>query len=248
MVPSRATTVRFPDDLWQVLEREAARDATSVAQLVRDATLMRLAFVMARERDEQALATIEAVAAGAVSQRRQRRAEAAGRDEMVTLPAPSEQRMAVLRKAGLLDSVPEPGFDRLARIAAQVLNAPVALVSLVSADEHTFKSCVGLPQDWADRGGLPITHSFCSHTVAAERPLIVGDAREHPLLSASPAIADLDAIAYAGVPLITDEGLVIGTLCVIDKQPRVWTRDQVGLLSDLAATVVDAIQSRIAGS
>jgi GAF domain-containing protein len=122
-----------------------------------------------------------------------------------------------------------------------VLNAPVALVSLVDADRQFFKSCLGLPEPWASEREAPLTHSFCQHAVASREPLLVDDAREHELLSDNLAIRDMSVIAYAGIPLIDPDGHALGTLCVIDSRPRHWTTHQVRLLSDLAASVVTEI-------
>jgi GAF domain-containing protein len=103
------------------------------------------------------------------------------------------------------------------------------------------KSCLGLPEPWASQRGTPLSHSFCQHAVATREPLIVEDSREHELLRDNPAIRDIGVIAYAGIPLIDADGHALGTLCVIDSQPRHWTTDQVQLLSDLAASVVTEI-------
>ena len=146
-----------------------------------------------------------------------------------------------MQATGLLDSDVSPSFDRLARVAAHVLNAPVALVSLVDADRQFFKSCLGLPEPWASERGAPLSHSFCQHAVASREPLVVDDAREHELLRDNPAIRDMGVVAYAGIPLIDADGHALGTLCVIDSRPRHWTTHQVQLLSDLAASVVTEI-------
>ena len=145
------------------------------------------------------------------------------------------------RRRGCSTRTSIPAFDRHARLAAQVLNAPVALVSLVDADRQFFKSCLGLPEPWATQRGTPLSHSFCQHAVASREPLIVDDAREHAVLRDNPAIRDMGVVAYAGIPLIDADGNALGTLCVIDSQPRHWTTHQVQLLSDLAASVVTEI-------
>jgi GAF domain-containing protein len=150
-------------------------------------------------------------------------------------------RLDALRATGLLDSDITPSFDRLARLASQVLNAPVALVSLVDADRQFFKSCLGLPEPWASERQAPLTHSFCQHAVASRETLLVDDAREHELLRDNLAIRDMGVIAYAGIPLIMPDGHALGTLCVIDSRPRHWTTYQVQLLKDLAASVVTEI-------
>jgi GAF domain-containing protein len=240
-MPMRATTVRFSEALWTLLEREAQREGVSAAQFVRDATILRVAYSMGQRGDPEFEAAIGRTAAprdevsgedGA--QRRQALLDAAA---AVGEPG----RLDALRATGLLDSDIEPSFDRHARMAAQVLNAPVALVSLVDSDRQFFKSCLGLPEPWSSERNAPLTHSFCQHAVASHEPLLVDDARQHPVLRNNLAIRDMGVIAYAGIPLIDGDGHALGTLCVIDSQPRHWTTNQVQLLTDLAASVVTEI-------
>jgi diguanylate cyclase (GGDEF)-like protein/PAS domain S-box-containing protein len=158
---------------------------------------------------------------------------------------PDDRRLRVLEATELLDSGPEPAFDRLTRLAAHVLGAPVALVSFVDDRRQFFKSALGLAEPWATRRETPLSHSFCQHVVAARAPLVVSDAREDPRLRQNLAIRDLDVVAYAGVPIVVD-GEAIGAFCVIDKGPRRWPADHVRLLEDLAASVVSAIELRTA--
>ena len=152
-------------------------------------------------------------------------------------------RLASLASTGLLDSDAEPSFDRLTRLAARFLGTPVALVSLVDDDRQFFKSCVGLPEPWAGRRQTPLSHSFCQHVVATREPLVVEDARLHPLVRDNRAISDLGVIAYLGIPLAID-GQVIGSFCAIDGKPRAWTGDDVAMLRDLAESVVTEIRLR----
>jgi PAS domain S-box-containing protein len=162
-----------------------------------------------------------------------------------TMPADSTaDQLAALRRTGLLDTPAEESFDRLARLTCRLLNAPVALVSLVDGERQFFKSCIGLPEPLASRRETPLSHSFCRHTVDAAAPLIVDDAREHALLRDNPAIAELGMVAYAGIPLVSPEGHVLGTFCAIDHQPRHWTEAQVEVLTDLAASVQTEIRLR----
>src|SRR5687767_12153776 len=91
-------------------------------------------------------------------------------------------RLEALRQTGLLDSSPEPSFDRLTRLSSKFLNAPVALVSLVDAHRQFFKSSLGLPEPWASRRETPLSHSFCQHVVTSREPLVIEDARVHPLV------------------------------------------------------------------
>src|SRR3712207_2992610 len=156
------------------------------------------------------------------------------------------QRLAALRATGLLDSPSEEAFDRLTRLVTRVLDVPVALVTLVDGDRQFFKSCVGLPEPWASRRGTPLTHSFCQYIVNTGEPLIIEDAREHPVLRSNLAIPDLGVIAYAGIPLTTADGQTIGTFCAIDRKPRQWSERELETLRDLAASAATEIQLRLA--
>jgi GAF domain-containing protein len=237
----RATTVRFGDALWKLLEREAEREGVSAAQFIRDATILRVAYAMGQRGD----AEFEDALRRTTEPRPGRDPEDGAERRRALLDAAAavkdSDRLDALRATGLLDSDITPSFDRLARLAAHVLNAPVALVSLVDADRQFFKSCLGLPEPWASERQSPLTHSFCQHAVAIREPLLVDDAREHQLLRDNLAIRDMGVIAYAGIPLIDPDGHALGTLCVIDSRPRHWTTHQVQLLSDLAGSVVTEI-------
>jgi len=226
-----ATTVRFTDDLWELLEREAATQAVSVAQFVRDAALMRVATVVARRGDDDSDETLEQLAAAAVKRR--------------SPPTPAAQdprRLKAVRESGLLDSPREASFDRLTRVAAAALNAPIALVSIVDRDRQFVKSCVGVAEPWASRREMPLSHSYCQHALASPEPLVVSDAREHPLLRGNAAIRDMGAIAYAGVPLLSPDGQALGTLCVIDHGRREWGAEEIALLGEIADAVVQEIE------
>ena len=225
-----ATTVRFTDDLWELLEREAAAQGISVAQFVRDAALMRVATVMSKRGDDGD-ATLARLAAAATS--RVSAPPAAVRDP---------DRLQAVRNSGLLDTPAEERFDRLTRVAAHALRAPVALITVVEDDRQFVKSSIGLTEPWHSKREMPLSHSFCQHGVGCADPLVVTDTREHPLLRDSPAIADLAAIAYLGVPLRTSDGYELGAICVIDHHRRDWSSDEIAVLRDIADTVEQEIQ------
>ena len=157
------------------------------------------------------------------------------------------ERLAALRHVGLLDTPAEQAFDRLSRLAARLLGVPIALISLVDEQRLFFKSCVGLPEPWASRRQAPLSHSLCPYVVATAAPVILADGRTHPILKESLTLRELGLVAYAGIPLATAEGHVLGTLCVIDRQPRQWTVEEIELLHDLAATVMTTINLHRAG-
>jgi PAS domain S-box-containing protein len=156
----------------------------------------------------------------------------------------SSERLAALHRLALLDTPAEPGFDRLTRLASRLLHAPVALVSLVDADRQFFKSSVGLAEPLASARETPLSHSFCQYAVTSGQPLIINDARTHPLVHDNPAISELGAVAYAGIPLILPDGSAIGTLCAIDNVPREWTEEEIATVHDLAASVITEIALR----
>jgi GAF domain-containing protein len=234
----RATTVRFGEDLWEMLDREAARAGVSGAQFVREATIMRVAMLVGARGDPDAELSIAEIASRASGRQR-------GVPELAEALA-EPGRLAALRDAALLDTPAEESFDRFTRLAAKVVDAPVALVSAVDHDRQFFKSCLGLPEPWATRRQTPLSHSFCQHVVAAREPVLVSDARQDPRFIDHLAIRDLGVIAYLGVPLITSDGQAIGTLCVIDHEPRIWTKDEISLVTDIAAAVVTEITLRTA--
>ncbi len=230
-MPMHATTVRFSDDLWELLEREAKGQGVSVAQFVRDAALMRVASVMGKRGELDADEAIKRLAAQAAKPRR------------TSAPAVRDpRRLRAVRESGLLDSSREERFDRLTRVAAGALNAPVALVSIVDEDRQFLKSCVGVSEPWGSAREMRLSHSYCQHALPSAEPLVVADAREHQLLHDSLAIPDLGAIAYAGVPLALDGGHVLGTLCVIDHRRREWTPEEITLLRQIAEAVVEEIK------
>lgn len=165
-------------------------------------------------------------------------------DDATVAALRESRRLAALRRVALLDTPAEEAFDRLTRAACLILEVPVALVSLVDADRQFFKSCVGLPEPWASSRETPISHSFCRHTVDGGRPLIIEDAREHPLVRDNLAIRDLSVIAYAGIPLITATGFVLGSFCAIDSTPRAWSVKDIQVLTELAAAAMTIIEMR----
>ncbi len=163
---------------------------------------------------------------------------------ILSLAGVADPRLAALYATALLDADPCEGFDRLTRLAARLLDAPVALLTLVAEDRQFFLSAQGLTEPVASARGTPLTHSYCQYAVNSRTPLVVPDAREHPLLWTNPAIEELGAIAYCGIPLFSSDGFAIGTLCVLDGEPRAWSEENLATLGDLAAMCATEIQLR----
>jgi len=158
----------------------------------------------------------------------------------VPLPPDEPQRRALLDSLNLLDTAPEPVFDRVTRLAARLLGVPIALFSLVDTDRQWFKSRVGL-----DAAQTPRDQAFCAHTILGSAPLVVEDAmrderfRDNPLVLGAPNIR-----FYAGVPVRTAGGHAIGTLCAIDSRPRALAPEDLQVLEDLADVVTEEVQYR----
>jgi GAF domain-containing protein len=105
----------------------------------------------------------------------------------------------------------------------------------VDEERQFIMSAVGLHDPWATQREMPLAHSFCPYLVESGEPLIIADAREHPLHHDHLAIAAMGFVAYAGMPLTTPNGQRIGSLCVVDVVPRIWAEAEIALLRDLSA-------------
>ncbi len=145
-----------------------------------------------------------------------------------------DERIATLRRYDILDTAAEARYDDLARIAARLCGTPIALVSLIDTERQWFKSHIGL-----DTPQTPRDIAFCSHAILGddlfEVPDTSADERFHdnPLVTGEPGIR-----AYTGAPLVTREGLPLGTLCVIDRTPHTLDDEQRHMLWALARQVV----------
>ncbi len=153
----------------------------------------------------------------------------------------SPPRLAALEAADVLDTVPSRLQDSITRIASSLLGVPVTLLSLVDHDRQFFKSQVGLPDPWRTERQTPLTHSFCQWVVSGEEELVVEDARTMPALKSNAAIPDIGVIAYAGIPVRTQTGQVLGSFCAIDSKPRVWNRAELANLRNLARMAESAV-------
>ena len=154
------------------------------------------------------------------------------------------ERVAAINAEGLLDGLPEPVFDRFARLAASVADVPTALVTVVTDERQCFAGLCGLAQPWADARQAPLSHSLCQHVVANAAPLVVADAREDTVLCTNLAIVDLDVVGYAGFPIAGPTGHVLGSVCAIDSKPRVWQAAELEALADVAMLVGNELERR----
>jgi PAS domain S-box-containing protein len=146
-------------------------------------------------------------------------------------------RLRALRTLGLLDAPIEPGFDRLATLAARLLGAPIALISFIEPDRQFVLGEHGLAEPFASEREILLSHSICQYVVTTNAPLIVSDARDYSLLARNGAVTEYNVIAYAGFPLYNNDGHILGALCVIDTTPRGWNTAELETLRALTETV-----------
>jgi len=157
------------------------------------------------------------------------------------IPQDDDQRVAALRRYCVLDTLAEPAFDRLTKIAQHIFGMPTVLISLIDSDRQWFKSRIGL-----DIEQTPRNISFCGHAVYHRKLLIVPNALADPRFSDNPFVVGPPGIRfYIGAPLITTDGFALGSLCVIDyvahDEPDTA---KIEALRGLADTVVDALELR----
>jgi GAF domain-containing protein len=142
----------------------------------------------------------------------------------------------------LLEETYQPALEQLTRLAKRLLDAPFAMISLVDATRQVHRCQIGeLSEHWQVGEELPISQSFCRYAVESRQPLIINNAREHPLVRDNPLTRELGLSAYAGIPLATPDGHVIGTLCVLDSRTRDWSHEQIETLRSIAAAAMAVI-------
>jgi diguanylate cyclase (GGDEF)-like protein len=147
-------------------------------------------------------------------------------------PKDEEARLKTLRSLNILDTSPEERFDRLTRMAKRMFSVPIALVSLVDEDRQWFKSCLGLDVSETSRD-----ISFCGHAILGDEIFIIPDTRKDERFVDNPLVINDPKIRfYAGCPLRFTDGSKLGTLCIIDREPRALSESDLEFLKDLALT------------
>lgn len=158
----------------------------------------------------------------------------------VPLPSNEARRLAALQNYHILDTAPEESYDTITQIAAYVTGSPIAVMSLIDDQRQWFKSKVGLSATQTPR-----EQAFCAYTIQNTQILEVEDATKDARFHDNPLVVGNPNICfYAGAPLVNSAGLVLGSLCVIDRQPRKLNVEQRICLAGLASLVMKNLEFR----
>lgn len=164
---------------------------------------------------------------------------------MMPAPIPGDEarRLEEIKKLTLLDTPPEEMYDAITRKLAEAFKVPISLVTIVDADRQFWKSQVGLPDDLAKARESPRATSVCGHVVARNELLVVEDVAKDDRFANNPFVKERGIRFYAGAPLRTRSGHVVGSLCVIDMKPRTISDEQKWLLQSLAKQLMGRAQA-----
>lgn len=152
-------------------------------------------------------------------------------------------RLDAVRRYDVLDTPPDGAFDRITALAARLCGVPISIVSVVDTDRIWFKSHHGL-----DTNQISRDPGLCASAILQDKPWLVTDAATDPRTLANPLVAgEFGLRFYLGIPLTTHDGFNLGTLCIIDREPRPTTDNEVATMRDLAAITVDELELRLSG-
>jgi GAF domain-containing protein len=156
------------------------------------------------------------------------------------LPTNEAERLTTLKEYHILDTGAEQSYDDITTLAAHICEVPIALISIVDEARQWFKSRVGMEQQQTSR-----EIAFCAYAILQQEPFIVKDAKKDQRFADNPLVTGEPHIRfYAGFPLINVEGLALGTLCVIDRQPRQLSAEQLKTMQALARQVMALLELR----
>lgn len=160
--------------------------------------------------------------------------------DMLTSP----DRLDAIERSGLLSERHRAAMDELTSIICDVLEVPVALVSVVTDDRQVFAGAQGLPAPWDAHRDTPLSHSFCQHVVMSELPLQVDNAPANALVCDNLAIRDLGVQAYLGTPIRDPDGIIFGSLCAIDSKQRAWLPRDLRVLDGFSGSITTLLMAQ----
>lgn len=149
-------------------------------------------------------------------------------------------RLAALERYDILDTPPEPAFDRIAHLIRLIFGVETSLVSLIDGHRQWYKAAEGNAVS-----EMPLKDTFCRHVLLADAPVIVPDATLDPRFRDNPVVTAPSGVRfYAGAPITTPDGHIIGTICAIDRKPRDFSERDLEILLSLAQIVTDEMELR----
>ena len=155
------------------------------------------------------------------------------------------ERLAAVRATGLLDTGPEDPFEDLARLAAALTGCRRAFITLVDERRSFWKSCIGMNATTSASRQSPVRESFCYFLVGlGGAPFVIGDAAADPRTSSHPSVRPMKIGGWAGYPLMSPDGQVLGSMCVIDENPHPWQPEELAALATMARAVSNEINLR----
>lgn len=161
--------------------------------------------------------------------------------KIAPLPQNEQERLKELSKYNILDTEPEAVFDNMVQLANYICKTPIAAISLVDENRLWFKAIDGI-----DKKETPRAISFCAHTILQKEPLVVENVLEDERFFDNPLVTKGSKIRfYAGVPLISQDGMHLGTLCVIDTKSRKIEKEQISAIKTLAQSVMAHLELRL---
>ncbi len=162
--------------------------------------------------------------------------------ELPPIPDDAERaRLAILERLHILDTMPEQAYEDLVLLASTICGTPIALVSLIDRDRQWFKAHQGTELTETER-----SIAFCGHAIRRpDEVMVVPDARQDPRFAANPLVTGEPHVRfYAGAPLVTRDGVALGTICVLDDKPHQLTPQQAAALSAIARQVMHLLELR----
>lgn len=168
--------------------------------------------------------------------------------QLVEQRVASRRRIDAVEASGLFDTTAAEPFDALAELAAELLDAPLAFVTVVGEHRSFWKACIGIDIVEDSDREQPVEESFCQYVIGADEALLIPDARLDPRTNQNPLIASQGVVAWAGHPIRNRDGDILGTFCVVDTRPRPWSERDGRILKVFAESVASAIDLRASTS
>jgi len=159
-----------------------------------------------------------------------------------SLPANEEERLLAIERLGVLNAVPTQQLNRMAQKFSRIFEVPVVSITIVDRERQVFKAQHGMPPALAEAGESPRCDSVCTYVVSSEATIVIEDMKRDRRFADNSLIQTNGIRFYAGAPLRTEDGFVIGSLCLMDVKPRRFSRSEQRLLEENAVDVMETIQ------